>query len=40
MEIRKAREMTLKDVLQIANDKFGGLQQWVDTKCCTKVVKL
>ena len=33
-------EMTLKDVLQIANDKFGGLQQWVDTKCRTKVVKL
>ena len=33
-------KMTLNDVLQIANDKFGGLQQWFDSKCRTKIVKL
>ena len=33
-------EMTLNDVLNIANDKFGGLQKWFDTKCRTKIVKL
>lgn len=33
-------EMTLNDVLTIANDQFGGLQQWFDGKCRTKVVKL
>jgi len=33
-------EMTLNHVLDVANDKFGGLQQWFDTKCRTKIVKL
>ena len=33
-------EIKLNDVLDIANDKFGGLQQWFDTKCRTKIVKL
>ena len=28
------------DVLQIAADQFGGLQEWFDGKCRTKVVKL
>lgn len=33
-------EMTLSEVLKIAHDKFGGLQEWFDGKCRTKVVKL
>lgn len=33
-------EMTLNDALKIANDKFGGLQNWFDGKCRTKIVKL
>jgi lipoate-protein ligase A len=33
-------EVTLQDVLEIANIKFGGLQQWFDGKCRTKIVEL
>jgi lipoate-protein ligase A len=33
-------EVTLQDVLEIANVKFGGLQQWFDGKCRTKIVEL
>lgn len=33
-------EASLNDVLAIATEKFGGLQEWWDTKCRTKVVKL
>lgn len=33
-------EVSLNDVLTIAEDQFGGLQEWWDTKCRTKVVKL
>ena len=33
-------EVSLNDVLAIASEKFGGLQEWWDTKCRTKVVKL
>jgi len=33
-------EKTLNDVLDIANETFGGLQAWFDGKCRTKVVKL
>ena len=33
-------EVKVNDVLQIAADKFGGLQEWFDGKCRTKVVKL
>ncbi len=30
----------LQDVLMIANEQFGGLQQWFDGKCRTRVVQL
>jgi lipoate-protein ligase A len=33
-------EMTLNDVLVISMEKFGGFQEWWDTDCRTKVVKL
>lgn len=33
-------EASLNDVLTIATEQFGGLQEWWDTKCRTKVVKL
>ena len=33
-------EVSLNDVLTIAKEQFGGLQEWWDTKCRTKVVKL
>lgn len=33
-------EVSLNDVLTIAAEQFGGLQEWWDTKCRTKVVKL
>jgi len=33
-------EVTLQDILEIANIKFGGLQQWFDGKCRTKIVEL
>jgi len=33
-------DATLGDVLEITNDKVGGLQGWFDGKCRTKVVKL
>lgn len=33
-------EVTLQDALEIANIKFGGLQQWFDGKCRTKIVEL
>lgn len=33
-------EASLKDVLKIATDKFGGLQEWFDGKCRTRVIKL
>jgi lipoate-protein ligase A len=33
-------EVSLNDVLTIANEQFGGLQEWWDSKCRTKVVKL
>ena len=33
-------EVTLQDVLEIATVKFGGLQQWFDGKCRTKIVDL
>ena len=36
----RLEDATLRDVLDIANDKFGGLQGWFDGKCRTKVVKL
>ena len=32
-------EVSLNDVLTIATEQFGGLQEWWDTKCRTKVVK-
>lgn len=33
-------EMNLKDVLKIAHEKFGGLQEWFDGKGRTTIVKL
>lgn len=36
----RLEEVTLQDVLEIANIKFGGLQQWFDGKCRTKIVEL
>lgn len=33
-------EVSLNDVLTMAEDQFGGLQEWWDTKCRTVVVKL
>ncbi len=36
----RLEDATLRDALDIANDKFGGLQGWFDGKCRTKVVKL
>lgn len=33
-------ETTLRDVIKIANEQFGGLQQWFDGKCRTMVVQL
>ena len=31
---------TLRDVVRIANDKFGNLQGWFDGNCRTKIVEL
>jgi hypothetical protein len=36
----RLEEATLRDVLDIANEKFGGLQGWFDGKCRTRVVSL
>ena len=33
-------DRTFNEVLDIANDKFGSLQQWFDGKCRTKIVPL
>ncbi|KAL3805624.1 hypothetical protein HJC23_005868 [Cyclotella cryptica] len=33
-------DVLLSDVLNIANEKFGSLQHWFDSKCRTKIVKL
>jgi lipoate-protein ligase A len=36
----RLEEATLRDVLDIADEKFGGLQGWFDGKCRTSVVSL
>ena len=33
-------ESSLNDVLDIAQDRFGGLQEWWDGKCRTRIIKL
>lgn len=39
-ETYELEEATLNDVIDIANEQFGGLQEWFDGKCRTKVLKL
>jgi hypothetical protein len=33
-------EATVEEALGIATDKFGGLQEWFDGKCRTRIVQL
>ena len=34
------QDVTLKEALSIANDQVGGMQNWFETKCRTKIVNL
>ncbi|KAL3827667.1 hypothetical protein ACHAXA_000540 [Cyclostephanos tholiformis] len=36
----RLEDATLRDALEIANDKFGDLQGWFDSRCRTRVVSL